>query len=234
MYHIVICDDEREILKKIEKRIKTGFKQSDIPAVYTVLTDSRELVNVLDSKPVDILFLDIDMPYFGGMEIAKMITDRGYKTLLVFVTSHDALVYQTFAYRPFAFIRKSYFEEEADEVIRRLEKELIALHEELVIQKGQEVIKIPIDNICYMESEGNYINIRTIDGNEKYRNTLTNIEKEFAGKNFVRCHKGYLVNLKHISRLRNSEIELTGGMIIPIGRSYEKDVKRRILELMRC
>lgn len=233
MYHIVICDDECEILKKIEKRIKTGFKQSGIPAVYTVLTDSRELVKVLDSKPVDILFLDIDMPYFGGMEIAKMITDRGYKTLLVFVTSHDALVYQTFAYRPFAFIRKSYFEEEADGVIGRLERELIALREELIIQKGQEVIKIPIDDICYMESEGNYINIRTVDGSEKYRNTLAKIEEELAGKNFVRCHKGYLVNVKYIKRVRNSEIEMMAGMIIPIGRSYEKDVKYRILEIMR-
>lgn len=233
MYHIVICDDECEILKKIEKRIKTGFKQSGIPAVYTVLTDSRELVKVLNSKPVDILFLDIDMPYFGGMEIAKMITDRGYKTLLVFVTSHDALVYQTFAYRPFAFIRKSYFEEEADEVIRRLEKELTALREELIIKRGQEVKKIRIDDIYYLEAEGNYINICTIDGKEKCRNTLANIEKELAGKNFVRCHKGYLVNLKHIGRLRNSEIELAGGMIIPIGRSYEKEVKYRILEIMR-
>ena len=233
MYHIVICDDECEILKKIEKRIKTGFKQSGIPAVYTVLTDSRELVKVLDSKPVDILFLDIDMPYFGGMEIAKMITDRGYKTLLVFVTSHDALVYQTFAYRPFAFIRKSYFEEEADGVIGRLERELIALREELIIQKGQEVIKIPIDDICYMESEGNYINIWTVDGSEKYRNTLAKIEEELAGKNFVRCHKGYLVNVKYIKRVRNSEIEMMAGMVIPIGRSYEKDVKYRILEIMR-
>lgn len=233
MYHIVICDDESEILEKIAKRVKRGFEQSAIPAVYTLLTDSRKLVEMLDDKPVDILFLDIDMPYFGGMDIAGMIKERGHKTLLVFVTSHDALVYQTFAYRPFAFIRKSYFEDEVDEVIRRLETELISLKEELIIKRGQEVIKIPIDDIYYVESAGNYINICTVEGSEKYRDTLTNIEEELVGKTFIRCHKGYLVNTKHMERFRNGELQLADGTVIPIGRSFEKDVKRKILELLR-
>ena len=167
MYHIVICDDEKEILDSIAKRVRTSFEQLSISAQYTALTDSRELVKILETQTVDILFLDIDMPYFSGMDIAKMITDRGLKTLLVFVTSYDALVYQTFAYRPFGFIRKSYFQKEIDEVIERLEKELLSWKEELILQKGQEVIKIPMDDIYYMEANGNYINIYTENGNEK-------------------------------------------------------------------
>ena len=233
MYHIVICDDEKEILDKITEKVRSGFEQLSVSSHYTPLTDARELVEMLENRHIDILFLDIDMPYFGGMDIAGMIRDRGLKTLLVFVTSYDALVYQTFAYRPFAFIRKSYFDEEVDAVIRQLVKELFYLREELIIKKGQEVVKICIDDIYYVESEGNYINIYTVNGNEKYRDTLANIEKELTGKNFVRCHKGYLINTKYIIRVRSSEAELTDGKIIPIGRSYEKEVRQKILENMR-
>lgn len=233
MYHIVICDDEKEILESMAKRIRGGFEQLSLPAKYTALSDARELVKLLEQEPVDILFLDIDMPYFGGMDIAKMINNRELKILLVFVTSYDALVYQTFAYRPLGFIRKSYFEKEVDEVLGRLEKELLSMKEEIIIKKGQEVIKLPIDDIYYIESEGNYINICTIRGNEKYRDTLTKIENELGGKRLIRCHKGYLVNPKYIARIRNNEIVLTDSRLIPVGRSYERTVKQTILEIIR-
>lgn len=233
MYRIVICDDEKKILENITQRVRIGFEQAGICAQYTSLSDARELAELLERQNVDILFLDIDMPCFSGMDIAKMITEKERKTLLVFVTSYDALVYQTFAYRPFGFIRKSYFDKEIDEVIERLKKELFSWREELILQKGQEIIKIPVDDIYYIESNGNYINMYRKSGEEKYRETMTRLEDELKGKNFVRCHKGYLVNSKYISRMRNNEMELTDGRIIPIGRSYESKVKQTILELMR-
>lgn len=233
MYHIVICDDEKEILDRITEKVRAGFEQLSVSSDYTSLADARHLVEMVGNRHIDVLFLDIDMPYLGGMDIAGMIRDKGLKTLLVFVTSHDALVYQTFSYRPFAFIRKSYFYEEVHDVIRQLVKELSYLKEELIIKKGQEVVKICIDDICYVESEGNYINIYTVNGNEKYRDTLAGIEKELAGKGFVRCHKGYLINTKYIRRIKGSEAELNDGKIIPIGRSYEKEVRQKILESIR-
>lgn len=233
MYHIVICDDEKKILENIAKRVSAGFEQADILAQYTALSDARELVEMLENEKVDVLFLDIDMPYFSGMDIAKMITEKKLKTLLVFVTSYDTLVYQTFAYRPFGFIRKAYFDKEIDEVIERLKKELFSGSEKVILQKGQEIVKLSLDEIYYIESSGNYINIYMKNQEEKYRETMTRIEEKLKGKNFVRCHKGYLVNSKYISRMRNNEIELVDGRIIPIGRSYESKVKQTILELMR-
>lgn len=234
MYHIVICDDEKGILDRITGKVRSGFEQLSVSSDYTSLTDARELVEMVENRHIDVLFIDIDMPYFSGMDIAGMIRSRGLKTLLVFVTSYDTLVYQTFAYRPFAFIRKEYFDEEVDAVIERLVKELFYLKEELIIKKGQEVVKICIDDIYYIESEGNYINIYTAAGNERYRDTLANIEKELEGRNFVRCHKGYLINTKYISRIKSGEAELTDGKIIPIGRSYEKEVRRKILESIKA
>ena len=90
-----------------------------------------------------------------------------------------------------------------------------------------------MDDIYYMEANGNYINIYTENGNEKYRETMTKIEEKLKGKKFVRCHKGYLVNTKYISRMNSNGIALTDGRIIPIGRSYEREVKQIILEQMR-
>ena len=105
MYHIVICDDEKEILQELSEKIKEQFERKNISAEYSCVDDSRTLMELLQTEKVDVLFLDIDMPYFSGMDIAGWITENGLNTILVFVTSHDALVYQTFAYRPFGFMR---------------------------------------------------------------------------------------------------------------------------------
>ena len=83
--------------------------------------------------------------------------------ILVFVTSHDALVYRTFAYKPFAFLRKTCLDEDLAEFSQRIGKELEQKKSELILTKGTELCKVRIKDIVYMESEGNYINIVTTD-----------------------------------------------------------------------
>ena len=236
MYHVAICDDENEILNDISKRIKACFEEKDISAEYVCMNDPRKLMEFLQTEKVDVLFLDIDMPYFSGMDIAGFIREKGLKTILVFVTSHDALVYQTFAYRPFSFIRKNHMDEEIKEVTERICKELMDRKQELLLAKGQEITRIRIKDIFYIEAEGNYLNIFGKHGVIKYRETMTNMEKELVHKGFIRCHKGYLVNGNYIEKFKSSEIEINykeETKLIPVGRSYEKDVRKKMLIQLR-
>ena len=236
MYHIAICDDEKKFLNEIVKKVKKDFEEKGIPAEYFSMDDAREFMDFLQRETVNVLFLDIDMPYFTGMDIAGFIREKGLNTILVFVTSQDALVYQTFAYRPFAFIRKTHMDEELGEVTERIKKELMDRKQELLLTKGQELIRVRMKDIFYIEAEGNYLNIFGKNGVIKHRETMTNMETELSGKGFLRCHKGYLVNSEYIEKVRSTELEVGGGeenTLIPIGRSYEKEVKKKIMELLR-
>ena len=201
LYQIVVCDDEEQILKDIYAKTKAAFLKQEIKAEFFCTKDSRILMDFLQEKFVDVIFLDIDMPYFSGMDIAAYLNEKCPNTLLVFVTSQDALVYQTFAYRPFAFLRKTYFEEELPELIVRIKKEWNKCQSDIVINKGREVTRILIKDILYIESEGNYLNIYTSDNVIKVRETMTAMEKELIEKGFIRCHKGYLANMEHMEEL---------------------------------
>lgn len=236
MYNVVICDDEEKILSRITRTVEDGFKQLSININIISFNDSRGLMEMLTTTRVDVLFLDIDMPYFSGMDIAAYINNEGLDTILVFVTSHDALVYKTFAYRPFGFLRKSHIDEEIEELLLRVSRELDLLKQELIISKAGEIIKLLIADIRYIEAEGNYLNICTEDNNIKHRETMTNIEKELANKGFIRCHKGYLVNISFIEKMKAGELQIkVCGKLhtIPVGRSYEKNVKNAILEAVK-
>ena len=236
MYHIVICDDEKEILDDILRKVRNCFDENDISARYTGFDDARKLMECIQSEKIDVLFLDIDMPYHNGMDIAGYINEQGLKTILIFITSHDALVYQTFAYRPFGFIRKTYIDQEIDELVKRVNRELLENKQELVFRKGQELIRVLIKDIIYIEAEKNYLMIRTGDDMIRIRETMTNALNELQCKGFIRCHKGYLVNADCIEKLRNSEVLLKAGdesIALPVGRSYEKEVRKKILEILR-
>ncbi len=236
MFHIVVCDDEKEILEDILKKVRNCFDGNNISARYTGITDARKLMECIQSEKIDVLFLDIDMPYHNGMDIAGYINEQGFKTILIFITSHDALVYQTFAYRPFGFIRKTHLNQEMDELVKRVCKELLENKQELVIRKGQEIIRVLLKDIIYIEAEKNYLVIRTEDDMLRIRETMTGVEKQLQGKGFIRCHKGYLVHAEYIEKLRNSEVILRAdkeSITLPVGRSYEKEVRKKILEMFR-
>ena len=237
MYQIYVCDDEQEVLVRLSEKIKKELKRLELEADYTLIQDSRVLMEKLGQKNIDILFLDIDMPYHDGMDIAGYINEHNLDIILVFVTSHDALVYKTFAYKPFAFIRKTCLDEDLTEFSSRITKELEQKKSELILTKGTELCRIRINDIVYMESEGNYMNIITVDNTFKFRETMTSMENELASKGFIRCHKGYLVNPDYIEKYQTNSLEIKGAgngvQEIPIGRSYEKEVKRKIIESIR-
>ena len=105
---IFICDDEPQMLSDIAKKVSECLPDSDI---QTFLTGVK-LLQCLEIEVCDVLLLDIDMPDITGLEIARHLAKQDKRPLLLFVTSHDELVYDSFQYHPFAFLRKSCFDKE--------------------------------------------------------------------------------------------------------------------------
>lgn len=236
MLKVVVCDDEENILKDIADIVGNKLAERQAACDILPIKDARILLEELKENLIDVLFLDIDMPYYSGMDIASYISENNLSTILIFVTSHDELVFKTFAYKPFGFLRKTHITEEIDELVDRLSKELELRKQELVIAKAGEIVKIPLCDISYIESEGNYLNIRTGEEIIRHRETMSNMENELKGKDFIRCHKGYLVNVNHIEKMKMSELVVKCGnddAILPVGRSYEKDVKKKIMESIK-
>lgn len=233
MYNIVICDDEIKTLENISTIIKHEFLSLNIEANYFTSNYPEKIIRILEEEKVDVLFLDIDMPKISGMDIGKYLLNKAMDTLLVFVTSHDALVYESFKYHPFGFIRKSHLENEISQVVRSVSKKLEDKKESLVIKVNNELVKINLNEILYFEAESNYVNLYTKKENYKFRETLGNLEKQLANKGFLRVHKGYLISEKEVFLIKTKEVKLFDETLIPIGRSYSETVKKELMKYMR-
>lgn len=233
MITAAVCDDEEGILDYMSEKIKAELGRLNAETELFSASDPFVLLERVKTEPPDVLFLDIDMPKLGGMDIARYITENNIGTLLVFVTSHDALVYESFQYRPFAFVRKSCFDNEIGAVLERLTAELQKSGDSFSFKTGSGLFRIKLCDILYFESDGNYIELHSTDDTYKFRGTIASVESELTGKSFIRIHKGFIVNLSHVFALRGDDLKLDSGDILPIGRSNKETIKRALMRYMR-
>lgn len=225
---ITILDDEPKMLDDIKRLVENLYPDS----VIICHTGGESFFDSDQTNP-DVLLLDIDMPGLSGMDVAGRLYERGSDTLIVFVTAHDELVYDSFKYHPFAFVRKGYLQKELPVVLRDCEEELSKKDKHYVFKTGSETVSLRIDEILYFESLANYLLIKTKTGEYKTRATITNVENELKASDFLRIHKGFLVNLTHIKTYKPDELCLETGEVLPIGKSYSDEAKQAILKYMR-
>lgn len=233
MIKIAVCDDEKIVLDEICSKVQDAFSEINCTAEIFKTHKPFDLVEHIKNNTTDVLFLDIDMPSLSGMDIAQFLIDSNAEILLVFVTSHDTLVYQSFRYRPFGFIRKSHFDEEIGAVVKSIADELQKRNEHFSFKTNEGFFKVPFEDIIYFESESNYINLHCTDNQYRFRGIITSLENELKAKGFIRTHKGFLVNQQHIFAIKGDDIELSSKELLPIGRTNRESVKKAILRYMR-
>ena len=231
---IAVCDDEYKILEEIAAFIEKEFPGNKVQTFSDGETFLAAVRSAPESEP-ELLLLDIDMPGMSGMELAAELTSEKVRTLIVFVTAHDELVYDSFKYHPFAFVRKKFLQEELRNVLLDCQKEIDVRtnKKRFVFQNGSQLVNLVQSEILYFEGQANYLAIHTVDGEYRMRSTMSAVEKELGDSGFLRIHKGFLVNLEHVRILKTEGLELDSGGLLPIGKSYSEAAKKSILRFMR-
>ena len=169
-----------------------------------------------DKNDIDILFLDIELKNENGIDIARYCRKSGYKNInIVFVSSHNSYVYDTFEVRPIAFIRKEAISEDLKKCVSLIDRK----RSETKILINDTLVNLL--DILYIESEANYVYYRLKNGlSIKSRTKLSKIEKELEKYNFMRCHTSYIVNAEHVTKIHADFLALEDNIKISISRSW--------------
>lgn len=226
---IFICDDERRMLSMIAKKVSECLPESDI----RVFSCGSDLLQCLQTQVCDILLLDIDMPDITGLEIAGKLSLFEKRPLLLFVTSHDELVYDSFQYHPFTFLRKSSFDREMQAALEDCVRELQHRERHFCFRWEGKQVFLLLSELFYFEAEGNYLKVFSKTGQYRFRSTITSVENTLAGCGFIRIHKGFLINQAAVRLFNAKEVELFDGTTLPIGKSYAKTAEEQFLRYLR-
>lgn len=225
MLRIAICDDSKPEIIIVDKNIRLSLKRLRIDFEVKHFLCAEQLLNENELNPFDVIFLDLDMPQINGLDAAEKIGEQNKVSEIVFVTNHDELVYKAFRFKALGFVRKKFIEEEVDEIIELVIKHINLKNEYILISDSGVEKKININDISYLQSDGHYVDIFTINGKEVVRRTLNDIEDEYAVYGFIRLHARYLVNYRFIHSIEKNTVVLTNQKQLPLSRSKVKDAK---------
>ncbi len=230
---IAICDDEKRICTILAEKVGKICPDAEI----ITYASGKELLKA-DELP-DILLLDIRMPGISGMDVAKVLRDRDWRKILIFITGEEDQVFQSFDFHAFHFLVKPVADEKLKEVLDNARKELERLydvpgrHDKYIeIQSGTSHIRINLSKLLYAEVYDRKTILHMKNESIEYYGQLSVLEG-LVGKDFYRIHRSYLVNLKYVERYDRTSVTLKGGDNIPISRREYDGFLKAYLEYSR-
>ena len=230
----IIIDDEPLALELLEDFI------SKVPFLELVGSCSSgfEATSILQEQKIDLIFTDIEMPDFSGIDFIKSLDN---KPLFIFTTAYSHYAVEGFnlnaidyLVKPIPFHRFLKAATRAQNLLKlKIEEETPVVDQKespqfIFVKSEYENLKINLADIKYIESLKDYIKIHT--HKEKPILTLSslkNFEKKLGTLNFIRVHKSYIVSLKHIYSVQRNRIIIDDNWI-PIGLNYREDFIKKI------
>ncbi|MDZ4793739.1 MAG: LytTR family DNA-binding domain-containing protein [Bacteroidota bacterium] len=196
---------------------------------FSNITDGIQQVAAL--KP-DLVFLDIEMPGLSGIELLKTVKD--HISIAVFVTSHPEFALEGFELSALDYILKPVTADRFSYTAKRIADywdmkqksaayEVLFEKESLTIKDGHTQVKLPQEDIIYLEAMQDYTKVVTEKKNYLTLTTLTGFLEKFSNNNFLRVHRSYAVAVKKIKELHHNKI-VCGDITIPIGKTYRSAV----------
>lgn len=224
MVYIAVCDDNIYFLQELTRHINAILNEQKSNYTLEEFTSGEQLLN---ARPFDIIFLDIEMVGMNGMETARKLRERGDKSMLVFLTAHKKYVFSAFDVEAMQYLLKPLDIERLktvlNQAILRLETENTQY---LNIKQGNKVTRVPFNSILYIEVFDRKLFIHTAVCTYDFYGKLDELE-ELLSDDFFRCHRSYIVNLSYVRRYDKTAITMTtGDMVFISKRKYSMFCKR--------
>lgn len=229
---IILCDDDTQFMQSFSKQLFPIFKKHGIIPQIIPTHTSLDALREITRQPTDVLFLDIDMPQQDGFSVANELSAMANKPLIIFLSSLDHLVYQSFAFQPFWFLRKMHLED-LPTVIEKLLHLLSAQQVQYTININGSNTCISLLDILYFESDGHYIIAYTRTKPIRFKARMSDLESELNKYSFIRCHIGFLVNCRFIKICNRTSITLITDQTIPVSRAKADEVQNIFMTYMR-
>lgn len=190
-----------------------------------------EAMDYLRENPVDLMFLDINMPEISGMELLKILPTHP-KTILTTAYSEYAL--ESYDYGVIDYLLKPiYFPRFLKAIDRFFATDTVKARTEETIVNSVSVkvdgyfMDIELDQLLFAQSFGNYVKLHTIKRTYLASITTTEFEKCLPEKNFMRIHKSYIVALDKIEAT-DKDFVIIKNEKLPVGITYKRELSDRI------
>ena len=216
--------------------------------------NGREAVAKIRDEQPDLVFLDIQMPRMDGFAVVEAV-GAGRMPAVIFVTAHDAYAIRAFEISAVDYLLKPVTEQRFRIAFERARKRLSATTPEestrqmltvldaianpphylsrLAIRSGDRTIFLGVDDVEWIEAEQNYVCVHAGQAAHLLHIPMNTMETSLDPGRFLRIHRSYIVNLRHVKQLftlahRQYIVELISGQRLQSGRTYGDKIRAKL------
>lgn len=238
MLTVLVADDELPALEELAYLLRQDPR---VGAVRAVSSGAAALTGLEDGG-VDAVFLDIRMPGFTGLDVARVLARFAEPPAIVFVTAHEDHAVDAFDLTAVDYLLKPVRPERLAEAVRRVVARVEApsapavpappADEQIAVELAGVTRFVNRSDVRWVEAHGDYARLHTADGAHLVRISLATLEERWGPVGFVRIHRSHLVCVRHIDDVRFDTGRATvrlGDQTLAVSRRHTRDLRERIV-----
>lgn len=206
--------------------IKSHIERCDDLIFSESVFNGKEAISLLKSKSFDIVFMDINMPLFTGIEVLQTLPIRPATIITTAYNDFAFDAYQLdavdYLLKPISFPRFSKSVDKARAFLN-LKTSKNEVQKNIFFKVDGYEQPFLLDEILYFESMGNYLKIHFITHSRPVivYESLKNLTENLPSDKFIQIHKSFIINIGFVQKISKESIEISNKIQLPIGRKYE-------------
>lgn len=222
MIRLAVVDDDPGARALLREHLARYAAEHDAEFAIEEFTDGSELTGNYAPR-FDIIFLDVEMTNLDGFSTARIIRETDPQVMLIFVTNMGQFAIKGYEVDALSYLLKPVpyfaFSQELKRCLTRLERQR---DEFIMLNAGGELLRVQLAEIVYVESIKHRLVFHTTGQPISLLGTLKETEAQLADKGFFRSNSYLLVNLRHVTGVKGTDSQHTGGLELPISRARRK------------
>jgi DNA-binding LytR/AlgR family response regulator len=195
--------------------------------------NAMDAYNLLQEQPVDIIFLDIEMPGMSGLELTKNLGNK--RPIIIFTTSKKDYAAEAFELNVADYIVKPVTParfiqavDKAREVLESKTEEVKINDNEFIFIRDSNIVRrVKLDDILFAEAMGDFVKLHTVLKVFTIHTTLKAVEERLPASKFIRIHRSYIVSIPKIDTIQNGALVITGKSV-PVADAYRSSLNKRM------
>ena len=236
MDKILICDDDHSFGTSLGAAVRSILDTAGRSAQIHIYERAEDIPKQILCD-CDIAFLDIDFAQNGytGIDIARQLRSLQNHAVIIFVTNFIEYAPEGYEVQAFRYLLKTEMDKKLKLYLTQALDHLVSVKRTFPISISGDVINIPLDDVLFMEAKLHNVIAHTANtsGNsQEYRfySTLSDVEKQLTPHGFLRIHKSFLVNMKHLVKFQCKEAVLSDGTVLKVSeKNYAQQKKAYLL-----
>jgi DNA-binding LytR/AlgR family response regulator len=228
MINCIAVDDEKYALDLLIDNIRR------VPFLHLVAVckNGVEALRFLEREPIDLVFLDIQMPALNGLQLLRKLK---IKPLVIIVSAFKSYALESYdldvldyLLKPISFERFMKAANKANDYYQLIHKQKDSKPDYIFVNADYRLVKIDIDTILYVEGMKDYVKFFVANSSKPIvpKLSLKMVEEMLPEDHFARIHKSYIVNEDKVVSLQKREVQLVNQITLPLSRNYRPNYSR--------